>query len=205
MVASPGPATLAEAKRTPPGVRRGSLAAAEAKARQLEAYAQKMEKKAEAPYDPCRGILSGASSSVSSHVCSEDAGGDGGGTEDDESALPAHGKKVRLFELSGSWTLRDMQAEKAKRRMQVVATSEQAQQRKAARIERAADAAQQDLSRRSSFAVCSDGCECQLVPCPWEGFMLCACGNLKRGLCKKRECVVRRRSASSGRPEARGV
>mgnify|MGYP003689391223 CR=1 FL=1 len=44
-VCSPGPSTLAEAKKTPPGVRSGSLAAMSAKLAQLEEYARKMENK----------------------------------------------------------------------------------------------------------------------------------------------------------------
>ena len=195
-VSSPGPSSLAEAKRTPPGLRRGSLAAANAKLQQLEQFAKKLEEKAQAPYDPSRGVLS-----LSSDAPSARQGGTGSDDDSDaadgDSASPVRARR-RLVQLSGSFTLRDMWGEKQKRQQEAAKVEDAAQRKKAARLEKRAEDEERSRVRRDAFVACKDVCMCAIVPCPWEGFMLCDnCGNLKKGWCKKRECVKWRKSPVS--------
>eukprot|EP00967_Tisochrysis_lutea_P023395 scaffold26816_cov29-Tisochrysis_lutea.AAC.4 len=96
-----------------------------------------------------------------------------------------------------------MQAEKAKRRTLATQGAEKAQRRKAARLEWTTAADEVGQARLASFRACEmmcSTCACGTDPSPWVGFsyILCSCGNMKKGVCKKRECVQRRRGAVSG-------
>ena len=167
---TPVPLTYEQALQPPPGVRAGSLAAAQAVNEQLVAY---INQNTHAPLDPVALGLLDPKVAVKKK-----------GTRDKTQIEESEGGDAFLRDLAGS--ARAKQVRKAEAALQV-------EGRKQARIENKEEAAAAAVAQRAAFDKCKPVCTCGVVPCPQEKMQLCAtCKEIKPHACRVRACVAAR-------------
>jgi hypothetical protein len=187
-------ASIAEAARTPEGVRTGSLAAMQAKVEALKVLAQKYKEKSEAAFDPVEaGMLrpvSAVDGAAPSRVPDDEA--------EEEDGAPAR-KRSRLSDMHGSFTLREMRAMKERRKEAVEGAAQEKAQRKQAAADKKAQDEAEAAGRIQAFEQCERECACGAPPCacPFAKWKRCPTCGPKPGLCKARACVAARKSAGS--------
>lgn len=183
--------SVEEAARTPDGVRSGSLEAMKAKIEKLKALAAKYKSKMEAGFDPLEAGLLVPVSAI--------AGAEPGRIpdEDEDESAPAR-KRSRLSDLHGSFTLREMRAEKDRRKEAEDGAAEERAQRKQAAAKKKAQEEGETAVRIKAFERCELGCVCGAPPfaCPFAKWKRCPTCGPKPGLCKVRACVAARKGAS---------
>jgi hypothetical protein len=183
--------SIDEAARTPDGVRTGSLEAMKAKVAQLKALAEKYKKRMESAFDPAEaGLLvpvSAVAGAAPGRIPDEDVEDDG---------APAR-KRSRLSDLHGSFTLRQMKAEKERRKEADGSAAEERAQRKQGAADKKAQEESAAADRVKAFEQCELQCACGAPPfaCPFAKWKRCPTCGPKPGLCKVRACVAARKGA----------
>eukprot|EP00962_Isochrysis_galbana_P037741 scaffold13255_cov128-Isochrysis_galbana.AAC.5 len=177
------------------GVRSGSLEAMKAKVEKLMALAANYKSKMEAGFDPLEAGLLVPVSAIA---------GAGAGRipdEDEDESAPAR-KRSRLSDLHGSFTLREMRAEKDRRKEAEDGAAEERAQRKQAAAKKKAQEEGETAFRIKAFERCELGCVCVCgappfaSACPFAKWKRCPTCGPKPGLCKVRACVAARKAAS---------
>jgi hypothetical protein len=168
-----------------------------AKVENLKKLAQKYKEKSEAAFDPLKaGVLQplsavhgGAAVAVAHDVCAE--------AEEDEVVRAR--KRTRLYDKHGSFTLREMRAEKERRKEEIESAAQAKAQRKLAVAARKSDSDVVEAARLQGFALCEKQCACGAPPfeCPYAKWKRCPRCGPKPSLCKVRACVEARKGAGS--------
>ena len=71
------------------------------------------------------------------------------------------------------------------------AAADVAKQRKEARAQKKATAADELERRRAEYEACRAKCVCAALPCKFAGLIFCTvCGDVKKKNCRKRACVA---------------
>ena len=134
-------------------------------------HAQKLEAMLDTPYDPtAAGLL------VPDVVTRPDKVG--------------RGSRKRLSDLHGSVTMRDVGGEAEKRRLEEETKEEAVKEKKRQALEKKEAAQIEVTERAAAFALCEEGCVCEVVPCLWTGWKRCPNCGPKKGLCKGSEHML---------------
>ena len=159
---------------TPPGMRRDTAGAWQAKFEAMREYAEELEAKAAERFSPLdAGIL------VPDVVTK---------------VAPLRARtKSRLSDKHGSLTMQEVSADKDERDADAAVAADEAAAKRLKSAEKKDDAARARADVVAGFEACQHACVCPSQPCAWSGWKLCpACGP-KKGLCKVRACAAARR------------
>eukprot|EP00966_Prymnesium_polylepis_P111745 2585064-Prymnesium_polylepis.1 len=165
----------------------GSVESEQSKVKALLEYAQELEAERDLPFDPkAAGILV---PTVVARPAKEQRGAG----------------RMRLSNLHGSVTMRDVGGEAEKRRLEDKAAADAAQEAKRLREEKKEAAEREASERAAAFARCEHACVCGVIPCPYTKWKRCPTCGPKNGLCKARACVAARKPLMLGYNPAVGA